>query len=473
MIAYHFGINDILLTPFYLLIACAVAYILSRQIKNKAFQQYFITGLYLKFAGGILFGIIYAFAYYGGDTQLYWQYSKVIGNALWDSPLDWLKLIFHASPDKDIMKYVAKIGWYNDRSAYFVCQIGGFIAPFCFSTYSAMTLGFAIISFNGLWHLFLVFTNLYPHLHKQIAISLFYLPSLFFWGSGVMKDPLVLAGLGWLMYAFYFGLIKRERIYKCIPLAIISLYILFSVKAYVIACFFPPMIIWLYLLYIKKIRNVILKIMFSTFAISIVLFMITQFFDVLQENTGHDINDLQTITKNIDITNRWIYTSTGKDGSAYNIGASNGTILGTLQLAPQAIFLSLFRPLLWEVKNITMFLSSLENTWFLIMTLYMLYKVGLFNVIKIVANDPTIMFCFVFSLILSFITGVSSGNFGTLVRYKIPMMPFYITSIYAILYKYKSNKAAQQQLRTDKNGRAPVTLYPHKQFAPRPTRTTF
>ena len=39
-----------------------------------------------------------------------------------------------------------------------------------------------------------------------------------------------------------------------------------------------------------------------------------------------------------------------------------------------------------------------------------------------------------FSLFLAFAIGISTSNFGSLVRYKIPVMPFYIASLFIINY---------------------------------------
>jgi hypothetical protein len=50
-------------------------------------------------------------------------------------------------------------------------------------------------------------------------------------------------------------------------------------------------------------------------------------------------------------------------------------------------------------------------------------------------NDPTIQFCFVFSLIFAFAVGISSYNFGALSRYKIPCLPFYAIALILIYYK--------------------------------------
>jgi hypothetical protein len=39
---------------------------------------------------------------------------------------------------------------------------------------------------------------------------------------------------------------------------------------------------------------------------------------------------------------------------------------------------------------------------------------------------------FVFSLIFAASVGITSANFGTLVRYKIPLIPFYLSGLYIL-----------------------------------------
>jgi hypothetical protein len=42
------------------------------------------------------------------------------------------------------------------------------------------------------------------------------------------------------------------------------------------------------------------------------------------------------------------------------------------------------------------------------------------------------MFLLIFAIVFSFGVGVSTFNFGTLVRYKIPMLPFFVTALILI-----------------------------------------
>jgi len=50
------------------------------------------------------------------------------------------------------------------------------------------------------------------------------------------------------------------------------------------------------------------------------------------------------------------------------------------------------------------------------------------------------MYCLLFALLFALFVGATTANFGTLVRYKIPCMPFYIIAIFLIQDWAKRNK---------------------------------
>jgi hypothetical protein len=128
---------------------------------------------------------------------------------------------------------------------------------------------------------------------------------------------------------------------------------------------------------------------------------------------------------------------TGKDaGSGYSLGELDGTFTGMLSKAPQAINVSLFRPYLWEVRNPLMVLSALESFLMMGLTVFVLFRSRgrLMSLFK----NPTVIFCLVFGLTFAFAVGVSTFNFGTLARYKIPLLPFYGLAL--IFLSYSNNE---------------------------------
>jgi hypothetical protein len=62
-----------------------------------------------------------------------------------------------------------------------------------------------------------------------------------------------------------------------------------------------------------------------------------------------------------------------------------------------------------------------------------------------IASQPILTFCFLFSIILAIGVGTNSGNFGTLVRYKIPLMPFYLSALF-IMRQPQAQKVKAQNI---------------------------
>ena len=122
---------------------------------------------------------------------------------------------------------------------------------------------------------------------------------------------------------------------------------------------------------------------------------------------------------------------TGKDaGSGYSLGELDGSYGSMLRLAPQAVNVSLYRPYIWEVNNPLMLLSGLESTILLIFTILILLREN-FRVFRAL-SQPDIIFSLVFSITFAFAVGVSTYNFGSLVRYKIPLLPFFALALILI-----------------------------------------
>ncbi|MGV2480637.1 UNVERIFIED_CONTAM: hypothetical protein IGO34_28005, partial [Salmonella enterica subsp. enterica serovar Weltevreden] len=69
-------------------------------------------------------------------------------------------------------------------------------------------------------------------------------------------------------------------------------------------------------------------------------------------------------------------------GNSYNIGVFEPTIGGVVAKIPAALNLALFRPYLWDVRNVMMLLSALENMLMLGLSIYILVRVKFSTLIK-------------------------------------------------------------------------------------------
>ncbi|MBK7816527.1 MAG: hypothetical protein IPJ60_02585 [Sphingobacteriaceae bacterium] len=116
-------------------------------------------------------------------------------------------------------------------------------------------------------------------------------------------------------------------------------------------------------------------------------------------------------------------------GNTFDIGSYEASLAGLLSVSHKAIFATLFRPSILDVRNVVMFVSAIENTLLLILTIYLLFKLRVYKVFSLVNSHPLVLFSLFFSIFFALSVGVSISNFGTLVRLKIPCIPFFTSSL--------------------------------------------
>jgi hypothetical protein len=433
-------LRDLIVTPLLILVVIMGAFIIRPYATNEYTKRYFLPAILLKIMGAISLGLIYQFYYHGGDTYNFHTHgSRIIWEAFNDNPEVGFKLLFsHGDVIHGAYKYISRIPFYQDRASFEVIRIASFFDLFTFSSYSATAIIFSVIGFCGSWAMFNIFYRKYPHLHFPIALAVLFIPSVIFWGSGLLKDTLVLAALGFSVYSIDSLFIGKRFKISLLVLLFLSFYTIFSIKKFVLQAFIPSVILWIYLKNLTSLRSFALRILVAPFIIAIFLF--TAYYSVSKVGEGDSKYSVNQLAETAKVTAYDIRYQTGADaGSGYALGELDGSFSSMLRLAPQAINVALFRPYLWEVKNPLMLLSALEGFTFLILTLYVLFKRRT-QMMKSIA-DPTIVFCFVFSICFAFAVGISSFNFGTLARYKIPLLPFYALWLILVLnYENKDKK---------------------------------
>ncbi|RSK48383.1 hypothetical protein [Hymenobacter rigui] len=435
-------LKDLFLTPLYLGLFYGLAFALRKRFTNPLTRKYFIPALSVKFLGAISLGLIYQFYYGGGDTFNYFFHIKVLHNAFSDSIGLGIRLLEAPEiPDADMLRYTSQMYWYQAPTEYFVVRIGSIISLFCFNTYTIIALGFASISFAGMWAMYVTFLRIYPQAYKKLALAVFFLPSVFFWGSGLMKDSLCIGALGWVFYGFYHVFIAKKNIIQAAILGSLGVYMLISIKIYILLSFMPPGLLWIFNENNQRIKSTALRLVLKP--LFLLLGLGAGYFGATGLTAGDEKYDVEKIGERTKINQEYL-TNYVANGSAYSIGEFDGSASSLLKTAPQAIVVSIFRPFLFEVRNPVMLLSALEATLFIWLTISLLYKTGLGKGLGIIIGTPIILFSFLFSIVFAIGVGINSGNFGTLVRYKIPLMPFYLAGLYVLQAKASQHSSKRK-----------------------------
>ncbi len=438
------SITDLLITPIYFILF-VMFFIFIRNLlypEDKAMRKYFMHGILLKMIGSIGVGLVYFFYYGGGDTNEFFNNATVMYGAFGDNVSDYFILLFNENEYNlpTSQEYMPWMFFRNDKGSYMVGRIAGLFSLATFDTYLPIALCFAALSFTGVWAMFVTFVDVFPKLKTQFALATLYIPSVFFWGSGVMKDSITLACVGWMTYAAYNLFIKRRKVFFSIVMLSISSYFCLIIKPYIVFSFAPSLLFWIFLTYRDRLKVQFLRIMMGP--IVIVVSSVAGYFVV--DRLGKDFQQfsiqgaLKTATKYQDYHG---YLAQTANASGYSLGEMDGSVLSIVKNIPAAINVTLFRPYLWETRNPVMLLSALESFLILLFTLRIFYRTGIGRTFKAIGSNATIFFCVFFAMFFGFSIGFTAYNFGALVRYKIPCIPFFLAGLFILSYVTEEQNA--------------------------------
>ena len=432
--------DDLYITPIYILLILVIAAFYSNQrYADKVYKKYFLPGLMVKLLGAICVGLIYQYYYHGaGDTRTYYGDGKLISDLFTSSPTLFFKVLSeHGGIDVDNIQ--ARTGWieyFHDPNSFVVDKIVACIGIFTFQTYTTIAVVMATISFFGAWALYMTLCKIYPNLYKQFAIAVLFIPSVFFWGSGILKDCITFGCLGWVTYSAYNIFFERKNIVSSSFLFIIASYFIFIIKSYILLSFLPSLIFWIFLTYRSSIKSSSLRSILTPFILligGVAGYLIAQ--KLGQEYTLNNFVKKASVYQSY---HGFLAESAGASG--YSLGTIDPSPLGALAKFPAAVNVTLFRPYLWEAHNPVMILSAVESSIIFIFTLRIFFRVGFIRTIKTILKNPVVTFCIFFSLLFAFAVGFAAYNFGALVRYKIPCIPFFVSALFILNYITQEEK---------------------------------
>ncbi|MDY0279536.1 MAG: hypothetical protein RBR35_03105 [Salinivirgaceae bacterium] len=398
-------------------------------------KPFYIRSLFLlKVAVGFVILFIYS-NYYPKETSdihNYFNDAEILYSSLERSPADFFAMLSgfdnnqpHLMEYYDSMAYWIKpfdYNLYNDNKV--VIRLNAFIRLFSNGDINIHSLFFNLLSFFGLMGIFrFLMKYIEPSRRVLIAIAVFLIPSVLFWGSGILKESVLLFALG----LFVWSIDRWTENYRNIPRFILALamgFLFFHVKIYVVLSLIPALI-WLVSVSIFKRFRVAIFI-----AIHLVLVLIA--FNI--QHFGVNFNLLELIAnKQHDFIN--MITQLTVAGSAIELPIMDGTLWGFIKAIPVGILNALFRPHVFEWHNIVSFAAALENLFivgaiaFLCFTAYA----------KRISSIP-FLFGVSFSLILLTIIGVTTPVLGALVRYKMPALPFLLSVFIVLMNREKTLK---------------------------------
>ena len=318
---------------------------------------------------------------------------------------------------------------------WFMVKIMAIINLFTLQRFFIATILSSVISFLGAWKMYQSFLFFLPQEKKSAFIAVFLVPSVIFWGSGVMKDTMSLAALGFFIYYTKNLFFLYQWKISSILGFLFSALILFSLKIYIIVSFFPPLFLTWYIYNKSKITNRLLqKLIGPLLLITAITITYYSMYSLLESSDKYKIENLESRLEGF---HTW-HTTVG--GSSYNLGKIEYTPLGIIKKTPASLNVTFFRPYLWEIRNIVMAIGGVESFIFLLLFIYILIYYRL-SWIRLAFKSPLLILSLTYILIFGFVVGFTSYNFGALARYKIPVLPFFSFFLLYFCYQRKNKES--------------------------------
>ena len=439
-----FSLSDIITAPICFVVLLMVFSVIVTKYKDEKIKRIFLKAFYYKMFFTLAYTAINSFYYRGGDTEMYYHATNFLHNAVMDD-INNLGKVYSTkmiNVKTDLMNYFI----YTD-SKYPVFEAmhdpGNFMAPkfaLPFSlasnrSYLCIAMFFSFFALGGAIRLFKVFYHYYPQYYRELAFAILFLPSVAFWSAGLMKDPLCFGSVGYIVYGMFNIFVRRKKIISSLAWILFGGILLYFMKVYILLAISPAIVLWLFGEFNKVVENNTLRriMAFLTFASGIILALVMINYATSEESLQQFRLDSIAETSSYQ---RELYEefSQTNEGAYYSVGSSNPVLL-----VINGIVATLFRPFIWEVNGPTALLSALESFLFFFLTIMVMYKGGFLNFFRNAFRQPLLLMCFVFSFVFAAAIGSTALNFGSLSRYKIPCLPFFLIMV-LILFRQANLK---------------------------------
>ena len=379
---------------------------------NSPLRFFYWPALLFKLLCGIALGLLYTAYYDSGDTFNYFNDGVKLANLARQDPGSYIRFLWSGDESYSFWGELT----YKQPRAMFLSKVTSLFCVFTADSYWVISLYFSLINFSFAWMLARKILIVKPDSGFAVVLAFLFFPSIVFWSSGVVKESLAMAALFFLSVTFLHLWFKEKvGVIKWL-LTAFAIWILWNLKYYYLGVFLPVaatafLAKWIFSW--TRIQSLAIKIIVWSIIFIGPMVLISslhpnfypeRFLDVVVSsyNEFHNISD---------------------DRDVIYYGTMEPTITSIMKNIPLAIFSGLYRPFITEATTMLQILSAAENFLLLVLTISVLTQIK--QLIK--GKHRLLTFSLlVFVFILCVFLALSTPNFGTLSRFRIGFLPFFV-----------------------------------------------
>lgn len=423
---------------FFFFIYALIGYVLIRYVLfRKMDKGFYLTAkifFSLKLISAVVMSLLTVYYWKIGDAISYFNEGENLIQ-LFKKDISNIKYLFlpveyyssQLKIDNDLIRTVNGAG---HESSFLISKLCAVFYPFAMGKYLLVNFFFCFISTVGQLKLYTVLIKRYPTLKGVIAICVLFMPTLLLYSSTIYKETLSYACIGFAFYNFH-QIIHKNNVGRNIFFLAINTFLILIVKFYIITAFVISILLLLFFQFV----GIMLRHSLVT------RFMIIFFLICASALLVYNIHLFDPyVISFVDTSNAFqqYYNNDFGETSSFEIGEIELSVPGLLKKMPIGFYSTYFRPHLWEVKKPIVLFSALESFFILSFTIVTLIKKGKY-LLELVRKDLFARLSLYYAIILGIIIGLNTFNFGTLIRYKVPVVPFAWLFVF-ILYYYTPRK---------------------------------
>lgn len=381
---------------------------------NSGLSKKVIAGIFItKIIGGFAYYAFYKLPQYNisADTFIFYKLSLPETETLLNDPLQFVKEFFvntYHNGGNGI--FSGTNSFWNDLKTNAFIKLMAVFNVLTFKSYLTNIILFNFLFYFGMMGLYRAL-QAFTTYKKLLLGCIFFIPSVWFYCSGIHKDGLILSASGMIVFAFQQGLQNRFKLKHFIVIGL-SLLILFAFRNYVAFAMAATLFTWFISTKTKK-----PALTFSLLGIAGGILFIAGMYLPGNLNLANFITGKQ---------HEFLLL---EGGSRLNVPELQPTPTSFATYLPHALDAAFLQPHLSFKSIITTLPFFIENILLLLLIATAVLSHSKFK-------KPAIIYaCLFFCCILIFITGYTVTFAGAIVRYKTIYLPF----IFSALLLYINN----------------------------------
>jgi hypothetical protein len=379
----------------------------------------------LKILAGLFLWATYSYHYTNratSDIFKYYDDSQAMYNALFIHPLDYFKMLFgirNNTPHFNIY-YDQMYNWYRKldsnlyNESHFIIRFNAFIRLISLDVYFVHMIVICFMSMAGLTGIYKFFIADLKDKKILLALSIYFVPSVLLWTSGLIKEAFIVSFLGLLLSSLKNLVENHKKICSLLVIFICTL-ILLTIKVYILIAIAPPLLSywWSRKSETKGIFQKYTMVTFSFIGFGLLIRFVFPDYDPVEI---------------IRIKQSDFIAISAAANSRINLPEIDAGVWSLIKNSPNALFNSIFRPLL-PVGSVMIYIAAVEN-WFIL--LFIICCFGFSKSLSTVKWNPVLM-SLLFTLIMYLLIGWTTPVVGAIVRYRVPALPFLLIAFIYLL----------------------------------------